>query len=102
MTTSTTTITYAIARTTAAAHGGKTFSTVSGKENGPVFDPRDEDNSDFTNIDPIRNGGSLISIRNITFSNSGTAVNISFKFRVERWGLETKVIELDLDNIISI
>ena len=102
MTTSTTTITYAIARTGAAASGGKTFSTVSGKENGPVFDPRDEDNSDFTNIDPIRNGGSLISIRNITFSNSGTAVNISFKFRVERWGLETKVIELDLDNIISI
>jgi len=102
MTTSTTTITYAIARTSAAASGGKTFATVSGKENGPAFDPSDQRNSDFTNVVPGENGGSFVSIRNITFSNSGTAVNISFKFRVERWGLETKVIELDLDNIISI
>jgi hypothetical protein len=102
MNTSLNTITYALARTGAASSGGKAFSTVSGKENGPVFDPRDQNKSDFTNIIGSENGGTIVSIRDITFSNSGTAVNISFKFKVERWGLETKVIELDLDNIISI
>ena len=76
----------------------------------PVFDVdggNTVSTSDWKNTDPTLNGGTLISISNISavLSDSGGVTNakctITASVVIEQWGTEDFVVELDLDNILT-
>ena len=65
------------------------------------------ENSDWTNTDPLENGGTSISINHLAPALStadgvsNNACTISFELQIREWGNEDVIMEIDLDNIIG-
>lgn len=65
-------------------------------------------NSDWTNTDPLTNGGTRVSINHrapVLSTADGVANNactIDYVLNIFEWGNEDVIMELDLDNIISV
>ena len=78
--------------------GAKTLSILK----TPEFSKYGPD-SDFTNIDPLLNGGTEVEIRSISTelsSDSGKCL-LNIYIEILKYGTEDVVIDLDLDNIIE-
>jgi hypothetical protein len=80
------------------AVGAKTFTLAK----QPAFNTYEPD-SDFTNTDPLLNGGTEIDIRDIVavLSAGDGICTITLLLDIEKWGTQDVTIDLDLDNIIS-
>lgn len=74
---------------------------------GTAASTEDRFSSDWTNTVPSENGGTDISIYNITSTLSadgGTSnglCTISFKVRINKWGTKSLTVDLDLDKLVS-
>ena len=89
--------------------GAKTLSVLK----TPVFSTSEDDfsyldgtenrSSDFTNTNPLSNGGSIFTISGIstTLSDGDGICTIQFDLVIDKFGTQDAVVELDLDTILS-
>jgi hypothetical protein len=88
--------TSAVITITLASLSIKTFGIVTGKENGPAL-------TDWVNSDPSKNGGTRFDITETTLGSAGaTSITITFNLNIEKWGDQSVISTLNLDNFISI
>jgi len=92
------------------AEGSKVFSYVDTIEPAPRFSNLIEFEStsltpdvDWTSTLPDTNGGTRIDMSNITISAAGAnTITITAKVDIIKWGYSNVVMELNLDNIVSV
>lgn len=69
----------------------------------PKFSNIDQSKSHWTNSVPSQNGGTKVRIYNVSHTTTGeNTITLTYKLLIERWGTEDTVIELDLDDIVTI
>ena len=61
------------------------------------------DLSYWSNVDARKNGGTVVTFRSFTRTATGqSTITISYTFSILKFGSEDVVIELDLDDILTI
>ena len=67
------------------------------------MDGTENRSSDFTNTNPLSNGGSIFTISGIstTLSDGDGICTIQFDLVIDKFGTQDAVVELDLDTILS-
>lgn len=82
-----------------AGGAGHTFSAVK----IPVMSINNPDLSYWSNVDARKNGGTVVTFRSFTRTATGqSTITISYTFSILKFGSEDVVIELDLDDILTI
>ena len=69
----------------------------------PTFNNRDKTKSSWTNSVTRDNGGTKVDVIAISHSALGeNTITLSYKLIIHKWGRHDVVMELDLDDIVTI